>query len=158
MIWALTMRQGEKSNFSNLNVSPFPVVSADKRTSTRAPQTILSQGKLQCPALPSTSSTCCGKGDGEQTGHLSCFCGTQAPLGWLKRLFLALKVMFWVVFLQNPEPISVLTDCSIIPENYINRGPKIDLLFLFFFSPAFISYFLSFSLISVFFTVIFCIS
>lgn len=62
-----------------------------------------------------------------------------------EKAFLALKVMFWAVFLQNPEPISVLTDCSIIPENYINRGPKIDLLFLFFFSPAFISYFLSFA-------------
>lgn len=104
--------------------------------STRSPQVFLPQEKFQCPALPRPCLAHHPRAveKGWRTNKsLSCFCGA-GPTGLAEKAFLALKATFWVVFLQNPEPISVLTDCSIIPENYINHGPKIDLLFLYFFS------------------------
>lgn len=95
--------------------------------------------KSSCPKKNSSAQPCLAHHPravekGWRTNKsLSCFCGA-GPTGLAEKAFLALKATFWVVFLQNPEPISVLTDCSIIPENYINHGPKIDLLFLYFFS------------------------
>jgi len=82
---------------------------------------------------------CCGKAD-EQTGHWHAL-AEHGPQSAGRRGFLELDGLVFISAASR-VCISVLTDHRIILESYINRGPKIDLLFLL--SSAFISCFLSF--------------
>lgn len=78
---------------------------------------------------------CYGKADEEQTGHWHALV-EHGPHSAGRRGFLALEVMF-CISTASRICISVLTDHSIIPENYINHAPKTDLLFPLFFLPSF---------------------
>lgn len=121
----------------------FPIVCRFQQEALKSPCP-----KKNCNAQPCLAHHLCAVEKGMENKQVTVLLLWNTGLtGLAVKAFLggALKLKVWVVFLQNPETISVHTDCSIIPENYINHGPKIDLLFPFFFSPAFISYFLSFA-------------